>query len=78
MENTTLAINQKIEYFEEQLQNLEKEKRSLDYNIERLKKGLERRNTNEIFDMFECVTNAITIIQEDMKSISSSKADEHA
>lgn len=77
LENTTLAINQKIEYFEEQLQNLEKEKRSLDYNVEKLKKALERRNTNEIFDMFEYVTNAITIIHEDMKP-TSSKADEHA
>jgi predicted RNase H-like nuclease (RuvC/YqgF family) len=77
LEITTNAINQKIEYFEEQLQNLEKEKRSLDYNVEKLKKALERRNTNEIFDMFEYVTNAIMIIQEDMKP-TSSKADEHA
>ena len=77
LEITTNAINQKIEYFEEQLQNLEKEKRSLDYNVEKLKKALERRNTNEIFDMFEYVTNAITIIHEDMKP-TSSKADEHA
>lgn len=77
LEITTNAINQKIEYFEEQLQNLEKEKRSLDYNVEKLKKALERRNTNEIFDMFEYVTNAITIIREDMKP-TSSKADEHA
>ena len=77
LEITTNAINQKIEYFEEQLQNLEKEKRSLDYNVEKLKKALERRNTNEIFDMFEFVTNAITIIREDMKP-TSSKADEHA
>jgi predicted nucleic acid-binding Zn-ribbon protein len=77
LEITTNAINQKIEYFEEKLQNLEKEKRSLDYNVEKLKKALERRNTNEIFDMFEFVTNAITIIREDMKP-TSSKADEHA
>ena len=77
LEITTNAINQKIEYFEEQLQNLEKEKRSLDYNVEKLKKALERRNTNEIVDMFEYVTNAIMIIQEDMKP-TSLKADEHA
>jgi tRNA U34 5-carboxymethylaminomethyl modifying GTPase MnmE/TrmE len=75
LEHTTNVINGKIDYFEEQLQNLEKEKHSLGYNVEKLKKALERRNTNEIFDMFEYVTNAIVIINEDRKS-TSSKADE--
>jgi predicted nucleic acid-binding Zn-ribbon protein len=77
LEHTTNVINGKIEYFEEQLQNLEKEKHSLGYNVEKLKKALERRNTNEIFDMFEYVTNAIVIINEERKS-TSSKADEPA
>lgn len=71
LEHTTNVINGKIDYFEEQLQNMEKEKHSLGYNVEKLKKALERRNTNEIFDMFEYVTNAIVIINEDLKSISS-------
>jgi predicted nucleic acid-binding Zn-ribbon protein len=71
LEHTTNVINGKIDYFEEQLQNMEKEKHSLGYNVEKLKKALERRNTNEIFDMFEYVTNAIVILNEDLKSISS-------
>ena len=75
LEQTTNVINGKIDYFEEQLQNMEKEKHSLGYNVEKLKKALERRNTNEIFDMFEYVTNAIVILNEDRKS-TSSKADE--
>ena len=77
LEHTTNLINGKIDYFEEQLQNMEKEKHSLGYNVEKLKKALERRNTNEIFDMFEYVTNAIVILNEDLKS-TSSKADEPA
>ena len=75
LEQTTNVINGKIDYFEEQLQNMEKEKHSLGYNVEKLKNALERRNTNEIFDMFEYVTNAIVILNEDRKS-TSSKADE--
>ena len=71
LEQTTNVINGKIDYFEEQLQNMEKEKHSLGYNVEKLKNALERRNTNEIFDMFEYVTNAIVILNEDLKSISS-------
>ena len=56
LEQTTNVINGKIDYFEEQLQNMEKEKHSLGYNVEKLKNALERRNTNEIFDMFEYVS----------------------
>ena len=74
LEITTDTINQKIGYFEEQLANLEREKHSLGYNIEKLKKALERRNTNEIFDMFEYVTNAICILGEE-QDLTASKAD---
>lgn len=74
MENNTRMINEKIAHYKNRLEDLEKEKRSLDYNVEKLKKALERRNTSEIFDMFEYVTNAITILHEE----SSSQARERA
>ena len=73
MENNTRTINEKIGNFKKKLEELEKEKRSLEYNIDKLKVALERRNTSEIFDMFEYVTNAITILHEE----SSSRAHEH-
>jgi len=74
MEKNTRTINDKITHYKNKLEELEKEKRSLDYNVEKLKKALERRNTSEIFDMFEYVTNAITILRKE----SSSQARERA
>jgi chromosome segregation ATPase len=65
MEKNTYAIKDKIENYKKRLLDLDKEKRSLDYNVEKLKKALERRNTSEIFDMFEYVTNAIMILHEE-------------
>lgn len=74
MENNTRTINEKIGNFKKKLEELEKEKRSLEYNVDKLKAALERRNTSEIFDMFEYVTNAITILHEEY----SSRAHAHA
>ena len=68
MEASTRMINEKIDVYTQKIADLEKEKRSLDYNVEKLKKALERRNTSEIFDMFEYVTNAITILHEEASS----------
>lgn len=65
MEKNTHTIKGKIETYKQKLTEVEKEKRSLDYNIEKLKITLERRNTSEIFDMFEYVTNAITILHDE-------------
>ena len=64
IEQITNFINNKIETLEGQLGNIENEKHSLAYNLDMLKKGIERRNTNEIFDMFEYVVNALTIIND--------------
>ena len=74
IENNTRLINEKVETYKQKLAELENEKRSLDYNVEKLRSALERRNTSEIFDMFEYVTNAIMILREE----SSSRAREHA
>ena|SRR6056300_401604 len=65
IESTTKFLDKKIEALEKQMTQLDKEKRSLDYNIEKLKAALERRNANEIFDMFEFVTNSLDIIKDD-------------
>jgi chaperonin cofactor prefoldin len=65
IESTTKFLDKKIEALEKQMTQLEKEKRSLDYNIEKLKAALERRNANEIFDMFEFVTNSLEIVKDE-------------
>lgn len=65
IEQVTNFVNSKIEALEGQLSEFEKEKHSLAYNVNMLKKAIERRNTNEIFEMFEYVTNALEIINED-------------
>lgn len=65
IESTTKFLDKKIEALEKQMTQLEKEKRSLDYNIEKLKAALERRNVNEIFDMFEFVTNSLEIVKDE-------------
>ena len=68
----------KIEAKHRELEDQAKKKcESFDFNLESLRAAIKRKNPNEIFDMFEYVTNAITIIREDMKP-TSSKADEHA
>jgi predicted nucleic acid-binding Zn-ribbon protein len=65
IESTTKFLDKKIEALEKQMTQLDKEKRSLDYNVEKLKAALERRNANEIFDMFEFVTNSLEIIKDE-------------
>lgn len=66
IESTTKFLDKKIESLEQQLIELDKEKRSLDYNIEKLKAALDRQNTNEIFDMLQFVTNSLDIIKDDI------------
>jgi|AntAceMinimDraft_12_1070368.scaffolds.fasta_scaffold12053_4 septal ring factor EnvC (AmiA/AmiB activator) len=65
MENTIKFIDTKMDTFNKQLANIDNEKKSFDYNIDKLKKAIERRNVNEIFDMFECVSNALTILNDE-------------
>jgi len=71
MEKNTNVINSRIALLEEKLASLREEKRSIEHNIKQLEGALERRNVNEIFDMFEHVKNTLTILHEEMKSTSS-------
>ena len=70
MEHTTRFIDKKMDTLETQLNTLSKEKKSFEFNIKKLKESIERRNTGEIFDMFECVTNALTALREECDSSS--------
>ena len=61
MESTTKFIDTKIETLNKQLT----EKKSFDYNIDALSSAIERRNVNEIFEMFETVLNALKVLREE-------------
>jgi pantothenate kinase len=62
VESTTKFIDSKLENLNKQLKNIDNEKKSFDYNIIKLKKAVERRNVNEIFDMFEYISNALCVL----------------
>jgi predicted RNase H-like nuclease (RuvC/YqgF family) len=65
MESTTTFIDTKLETLDKELKNINNEKKSYDCNIDKLNKALERRNANEIFDMFEYVSNALNILKDE-------------
>lgn len=64
IDSTINFIDRKIETLEQKLKEINDEKGSFEYNFEKLKKALERRDVNEIFDMFEYVTNALLILKK--------------
>lgn len=64
LENTTKFIDKKIETLNKKLKNIDSEKKSFDYNINKLKKAVETRNVNEIFDMFEYISNALCVLND--------------
>jgi len=64
IDSTIKFIDRKIEALEQKLKEINDEKGSFEYNFEKLKKALERRDVNEIFDMFEYVTNALAVLKK--------------
>lgn len=60
IENITTFFTHKIETLENQLS----EKKTLSHTIDTLKNAIERRNTDDIFTMFEHVLHALTLIEE--------------
>jgi chaperonin cofactor prefoldin len=65
IEKTTKFIDDKVAALESKVGEIDKEKKSFDYNIEKLKDAIQRRNTGEIFDMFENVMNALNVLREE-------------
>lgn len=66
IEKTTKFIDDKVAALEAKMGEIDKEKKSFDYNTEKLKDAIQRRDTGEIFDMFENVLNALNVIREEM------------
>jgi len=74
MEENTHKVQHKIKELSNKLAVIEREKHSIKTNIEKLRMGLEQRNPCDIFDMLECLTNAVCILDETI----SSQVHEHA
>lgn len=72
METAIKDIDNKLAKIEAKHRELEdqakKKSESFDFNLERLRAAINRRNPNEIFDMFESTANALTILRKEISS----------
>lgn len=72
VENAIKEIDLKIEKIEEQKkkhdEQAKKECESFDFNLGKLRAAIKRRNTGEIFDMFESTANALMILRRECSS----------
>ena len=69
MEKTTDTLNQKINVLQVQLNNIQKERESFEYNIEKIRNGIENENTGDIFNLFSTVLNALDILKKETNEI---------
>ena len=69
MEKTTDTLNQKINVLQVQLNNIQKERESFEYNIEKIRNGIENENTGDIFNLFSNVLNALEILKKETNEI---------
>jgi chromosome segregation ATPase len=59
----------KIEAKHRELEDQAKKKcESFDFNLENLRVAIKRRNTNDIYDMFESTANALSILRKESSS----------
>ena len=65
IEKTTKFVDDKVKVLETKLEEFDKEKKSYEYNIKKLEDAIQRRNTSEIFDMFDTMTNILRILREE-------------
>ena len=69
MEKTIDTLNQKINVLQVQLNNIQKERESFEYNIEKIRNGIENENTGDIFNLFSNVLNALEILKKETNEI---------
>ena len=69
MEKTTDTLNQKINVLQVQLNNIQRERESYEYNIEKIRNGIENENTGDIFNLFSNVLNALEILKKETNEI---------
>jgi peptidoglycan hydrolase CwlO-like protein len=65
IEKTTRFIDDKVAALEAKVDEISKEKKSFEYNIKKLEDSVQRRNTVDIFEMFETVANALKVLREE-------------
>ena len=69
MEKTTDTLNQKINILQVELNNIQKERESFEYNIEKIRNGIENENTGDVFIMFSHVLNTLEILKKERNEI---------
>lgn len=69
MESSIETLDNKIQSIQKKCEELEiqakKEVESFDFNIEKIRGALERRNVGELFNVLENVTNALVILKRE-------------
>ena len=69
MEKSIDTLNTKIQHLEKKQKELEVQEKkkieSFDFNIEKIREALERRNVGEVFNVLENVTNALIILKRE-------------
>ena len=63
--NLDAAMEAAVKEIDEKIRMKKNEECSFEHNMMKLKACLERRNVNEIFDAFEMISNALTILKKD-------------
>lgn len=80
MEIAIKDVDKKIERIEAKHRELEdqakKKCESFDFNLENLRTAIKRRNAGDIFDMFESVANAMSILRKESSSCTHGQSSE--
>jgi len=65
--NLDAAMEDAVREIDSKIQLRKNEENSFEYNMKKLKECLERRNVNEIFNAFDMISNALTILKREQK-----------
>lgn len=65
--NLDAAMEDAVREIDSKIQLRKNEEDSFEYNMKKLKECLERRNVNEIFNAFDMISNALTILKREQK-----------
>jgi len=65
--NLDAAMEDAVREIDSKIQLRKNEENSFECNMKKLKECLERRNVNEIFNAFDMISNALTILKREQK-----------
>ncbi len=76
MEMAIKDIDNKLANHHELKNQAKKKCESFDFNLENLRAAIKRRNTSDIFDMFESTLNALSILRKESSSCTHERSSE--